>query len=252
MKMSFVRIVVTVFSILFFFSLSKLIFAAPTTSHAYPNRQQQLWALAADALLTERNGEKHDSLAGMERTATNIRLIKDRIRDSWDINSRSDLLDTLKWLEQGGHRAEFEEMGKQVSSMSATERQRYEHDVQVNNRTLLQKVIVVEANYAKLGKKSLIAWDYARYISLCRYGYTVGYLSKQEAWQKIMPAAIKLQSTYSSWLEIGENYLIGYDFWATGNRLYYQRVRTAFALNCLRKNKNSPWNTVPWNVNLAK
>jgi Protein of unknown function (DUF1266) len=41
-----------------------------------------------------------------------------------------------------------------------------------------------------------------------------GYLAEDEAWEKIMPAAAKLHATFSSWKELGENYLIGREFWS--------------------------------------
>ena len=68
--------------------------------------------------------------------------------------------------------------------------------------------------YKKLGEKSLLGWDYGRYICLCRWGYLVGWLNEQEAWEKIMPAAELLQKSFSSWEDLGRNYLIGRLFWS--------------------------------------
>ena len=103
--------------------------------------------------------------------------------------------------------------------------------------------------YRKLGEQSLVAWDYARYISLCREGYSVGYLSEDEAWQRIIYAARILQRTFGSWQELGENYLIGREFWSLAQtQKDGQAMRTIYSR--LLSNSNSPWNRIPWALDL--
>ena len=48
---------------------------------------------------------------------------------------------------------------------------------------LLHRIAVVEKYYTAMGSKSIYGWDYARYVALCGWGYLVGYLSEEEAWQ---------------------------------------------------------------------
>ncbi|HEV2687619.1 MAG TPA: DUF1266 domain-containing protein, partial [Bryobacteraceae bacterium] len=49
------------------------------------------------------------------------------------------------------------------------------------------------------GRKSKLTagWDYPRAIMLARWGYTVGYLTEDEAWSFIWPLAQRLQQTFS-------------------------------------------------------
>lgn len=68
----------------------------------------------------------------------------------------------------------------------------------------------------EFGEKSIAAWDYDRYISLCGWGYIAGYLSEEEAWQRIMPAARLLQKTFESWIDLGKNHVVGREFWSWG------------------------------------
>jgi hypothetical protein len=55
-----------------------------------------------------------------------------------------------------------------------------------------------------------------RAIALCRWGYSVNFLTEKEAWEKIMELARKTQAIYQSWEEFGYDYYMGRVFWASG------------------------------------
>src|SRR5437667_6120667 len=100
-----------------------------------PSDSQKQWALATTAIRTSQNGDRHDILGGQEKTAASMLSAKERLRGSWSIDSREDLFRALDSLARQGHRAGFEKDAA--------------------------------ARYSKLGKKSLLGWDYTRYIALC-------------------------------------------------------------------------------------
>ena len=207
------------------------------------------WALATSAVLTELNRERHDLLAGGPRTEERIREWRENLVEWWGVESRADLLETLERLDADGHRREFERLGAALERMSDAEiralleSRGYDDEVS-------QKVEVVTRWYGRLGAKSLLGWDYARYVALCRWGYLVGYLSEEEAWARIMPVARRLQRAFTSWRELGENYLIGRQFWSlretrTSGDLYEAAYRK------LLEDPGSPWSRLPWNTDLA-
>jgi hypothetical protein len=68
--------------------------------------------------------------------------------------------------------------------------------------------------YRRCRRSSLVGWDYCRYIMLCRWGYMVGFLTEDEVWRRIMPAARTLQGGFGSWAELGQDYLVGREFWS--------------------------------------
>lgn len=118
-----------------------------------------------------------------------------------------------------------------------------------NDPQLAHQVAVVRTHYTRLGKKSLLGWDYTRYVSLCRWGYLVGYLSEDEAWQRIMPKARELQEAFDSWADLGENYLIGREFWSLEETTNYGWLyRTAYQR--LLTNPEGPWMRLPWKLDL--
>ena len=205
------------------------------------------WALATAAILFQANGERHDILAGVERSPENIKEQKESVADSWGIYNKQDLLEVLDGLDKGGHRKHFEALGTYVMSLSDSTR-----NILIKLQTTDQdrnEIDVVMKHYARLGKKSLLGWDYCRYVSLCRRGYLFGYFTEEEAWRKIMYAARILQNTFDSWQDLGENYLIGREFWSYENvGPHGQRYRNAY--DRLLNDPKSPWNITVWNLNL--
>jgi len=202
--------------------------------------EQKGWALATSAILTERNEQRHDLLAGAEATAAEVAHWKGTLQEWWGVRNRKDLIGTLAWLEAAGHRRRFQKMGANLASEANAG----------SDPEYARQIELVRTHYARLGKKSLLGWDHARFVSLCRWGYLVGYLSEDEAWQWIMPKARELQKTFDSWADLGENYLIGREFWSRDETaMHGWRYRAAYQR--LLSNPESPWARFPWTLDLG-
>ena len=207
-----------------------------------PTREQKAWAIAASAILASFNHEPLNTLPSNGSAPATRKLL----RDWWGISNRDDLLGALSWIEQGGHRQLFSELGSRTAQ--ASPEQLKEALTHLNSENA-NSVRVAHRYYGKFGSQSIAGWDYGRYINLCRWGVTAGYLSEDEAWQHAMYAASVLQQTFGSWREFGENYLVGREFWSLrqttidGNAMkgVYQR---------LLNDPASPWNRIPWNLPL--
>jgi hypothetical protein len=99
------------------------------------------------------------------------------------------------------------------------------------------------------GSREAVAWNYPRAVIVARWGYAMGYLSEAEAWTVIMPAAQRLQQTFSSWHELGRSYLTARQvFWGGGVAL--QRENEAVYRSILM-DPASPWRKYPWNLDLG-
>lgn len=211
-----------------------------------PKTDQRLWALATTSVLTEYNHETHDILEGVARNEDNITKHQNLLNYWWGIDSRDGLLFVLDWLEQVGHRKRFDEMGQYMNTLTDEEYEDMIAGLSVEDRSSWD---VVRGNWSRLGAKSLIGWDFCRYIHLCRRGYLLGYLSESESWNLIMPKARFLQVSFDSWADLGDNYLVGREFWslerteASGEFFRQAYVR-------LIENPDSPWNAIPWELSL--
>jgi hypothetical protein len=216
---------------------------------AEPMTPQQAWTLAATALLTERNDDRHDILAGRVLTPSSVEDARRLLRDWWGANDRDGLLDSLRWVAESGHRVGFATSGARLAAMSAGERVLLVVQRRQDFR-LDQKMGVVETHYARLGAAGILGWDLVRFLSLCRWGYAAGYLTEQEAWDRMIPMARTLRHTFTSWRDLGENYMIGRQYWDPEEHIrsgYWYRK----ALDRLLSEPDSPWNRVPWSVDFG-
>jgi hypothetical protein len=210
---------------------------------------RQLWALGASAVLIERNHGCHDLLGADIKNTKNIEKCKQFLLVAgWNVNDRKELIKCLTWLKLGGHREVFNDIGKRLFTLSADQ---YSNllDQYKDNKDTLNEIKVVAHYSPLLGPKSLLGWDYSRYICLCRWGYMAGYLTEQEAWDRIMPVAKLLQKTFDSWQDLGQNYLIGRQFWSYDDK---DRNITEEAYMRLNDMSSSPWNKLPWDLDLSK
>jgi hypothetical protein len=208
------------------------------------------WALGCSAILAERNHHRHDLLAEGEVNWKNIPRTRDLIDEWWGIKSRDDLLGDLTWLNEAGHRRSFELAGIYAVSLSDNEYQKLLEQLKDKEQTC-HKYRIAREHYNQLRAQSISAWDYARFISLCRWGFMVGHISEQEAWQLIMPAARIIQKRFNSWEDMGQNYLLGREFWAYGqNKGAEYLYKDAFQR--LLDMRSSPWNNYNWNMDLTE
>jgi hypothetical protein len=215
-----------------------------------PTEEQKFWALATTAVLTESNRRRHDLLGGCERTPAEIKVWRNSLVKWWGVHNRDDLLDTLKWIEDGGHRKEFDKIAAFLSSVTPETLAEIRRQAATRDPSVINKIEIVIKYKDEFGKKSIIAWDYDRYISLCGWGYIAGYLSEEEAWRKIMPAARLLQNTFDSWRDLGMNHVVGREFWSFEET----RRKGAYTRQCYERlltNPSSPWVRLKWNLNLS-
>jgi hypothetical protein len=230
----------------FFVFLQSILLFTLILCRCGPSEVQKRWALATTGLLTEFNGERHDILGGVELTEEEITRQKRLLSEWWGVDCREDLFFVLDWIEQVGHRRRFEEMGQYMKKLQEDEFRSMLSELAQEDSSSWETVL---RSWFWLGKKSLIGWDFCRYIHLCRKGYFLGYISESEAWNLIMPKARLLQQTFESWKDLGENYLIGREFWSLertkASGWYFQQ-----AFKKLLESPESPWHTLPWELNL--
>ena len=207
------------------------------------------WALGCSAVLSEVNYDRHDLLAGGEINWKNIGRTKKLIKRWWGITTRAELFSELLWLNADGHRKRFDVVGVYIIAISDDG---YKEFLETYNdeQEMLQEIEITRQHYSELRGRGISGWDYARFISLCRWGYMVGHLGEDEVWELIMPVARVLQKRFDSWEDLGRNYLIGREFWS-----YKRTKQTGYkcedAYRRLLDMRSSPWNEYPWDMDLT-
>ncbi|MEN6450776.1 MAG: DUF1266 domain-containing protein [Thermoguttaceae bacterium] len=215
---------------------------------AAPTEQQKRWALATFGVITEAYHRRHDLLGGVEPSPANRKAAHDELlRGAWQLETKQQVLDWVKRSEQGGHRQWFDKLAEDVAKASPEELAELRTDARIDAKTAARVELVAKYR-KKLRNKSLAGWDFARDVGLCGRAYVAGYLTEAEAWQQIMPAARAMQATFDSWADLGENYLIGREFWF-GDDHDQQLMKAAYRR--LRSDASSPWVKIPWRLDLT-
>jgi hypothetical protein len=206
------------------------------------------WALATTAITFEYNGYHQDMLGGTLSTPDVIRKERRLLDQWWSIRTRDDLIKTLSWLQYTGHRRAFEEQGRRIDTLDNAQFE-FALETPSLDEQGRNELEVVRRYHQRLGSTGILAWDLVRYISLCRWGYLVGFLSDDEAWELIMPAALTLQRSFGSWKELQDNFLIGRQYWSL-QQTRQSGARYQAILDRLLKDRSSPLLLNAWSMDL--
>lgn len=172
----------------------------------------------------------------------------------WGINSRVELLETIQWLNDGGHRGHWKKIWACLQQIPSEE---WSISSQIVANTLAadgadpetvaeytENLVDGISNIKALGlldnfnSWNCITWDYARAINLCRWGFDVGYLKKEEALSKIKGYATEIFSTYHSWEEVSMGYILGFVMWNADSYALNEMLHQHYVL---LNNSRSPW-----------
>jgi hypothetical protein len=204
------------------------------------------WALGMAGLLTQVNGEDHAVLGGGLATPDEIESRLATLRRDWDSGTRDELLKTLQWLASEGHRKEYNEASRLDLELSA------KVGVGQPIRTNIDAEMAGHMNFARrhrarIGHRSLLAWDAARLVTVAGWGALARLVSEDEAWSYILPMAQAVQRTYASWEEFGKHHLLGREFWSgEWDGRFARCFLDMFA------SPASPWRTLPWTLDLSQ
>lgn len=201
--------------------------------------QTRLWGLAAGGLLTKLNNESFDQLAS--------RLGRDGsrhcLREWWDVDHFLDLKRTFEWLWSEGHsRSCIKLCDAFFPPGEPTETTSYEITSELYG--------FMEAHLDQLRTSRLVAWDMSRLINVARWGYTANYIRGAEAWAWIQRSARRLQESFCSWKAVGQDFILGYQFW-------WYSIAASYDMDLISPYKwmisdsQSPWVKLAWNTPLV-
>jgi hypothetical protein len=214
----------------------------------------RIHALAFGAILDSLNGDPHSQLAlplGPAETQDREQKKRQLLASAWGINSREDLLNTLAGLQSGerGSRRAFWETRHKLLEGKMENYIRIISDPSADNNGASTLIVATHLSPIRGSALPISAWDFGRYINLCRWGFVCGWLTEQESWDRIIPAARLLQSSYTSWDEFASDYLLGRNFWNPESGSDNETIRYTIAL--LKLPPKGLWSTIPWSQPLG-
>ena len=238
-------------SMVAFFIIALYFICNARTVYSAELTEKQLWAIALTGIITEINSGSHTTLRmSLGDSDFHKRKILELLNRDWDISDRNDLLGTLKLMEENGHAPEFDLIKKIIrENDNNLDKIKEKHKL---NSIEYKRLLFISQHWESLKFVSIKSWDLGRNISLCRWGYEVGFLSETEAWNRMMNYAKMIQPLYRSWEEYGYTYTIGRMYWASGDSSRSATVneRTGAVFSSLIKGEVGQWHNLKWNINL--
>lgn len=169
------------------------------------------WTRAMGSVLIYLNDGNPYYFGGYKATEDNKNAAVNILSQSWNINSRSDLLMQIQSLLKQGDRKAFRKEAKEMNAMSKKD---LKTAMKQLSGELLTHYEMVQYNWETWKKKGLLAWDMCRISHLVQWGYVAGYLSCEEAQALMEPVAKQLKDNFTSWEEVQNNWLDGYCLFA--------------------------------------
>lgn len=177
------------------------------------------WFNASYAVLTAVNGWDPNRFAGLPANDQSMELEKQMLDEWWGVTDRASADENLDWILSEGHRTGFaEDMGALADAGMADVAEGERVDFVKANFDVVDEEAESYANgfalYERFGENALAGWDYCRALSLMGYYYIAGYYTEEEALDKSLEIAQTLQPLFTSWDELMDSYLGGYEYWA--------------------------------------
>ena len=216
------------------------------------------WVLAAAALPGLLRGVDPNTLAGRALSGLNERRTRKWLQKNWEVDGPEELEEIQEWLLETGHRTEFFEEIQRFRLFTDEYTTGFLHRVEQGlegtdspqeMEELKGRVAIARERGLALSEAGFLAWDYLRYLDLCRAGFLAGYLDEEEAWDAMLAVAQVLQSRYDSWEACAAAYLAAREYWSVvdmaANGVACQKI-----YDQLLNSPNSPWKLVPWGLAL--
>lgn len=214
-----------------------------------------LWFNGIYGIITTRNGGDISLFGGYDMNEAGLSdMVKQGLKESWDVTDRKSADETLQWLLEEGHNAEVVETYKENGLTDFTREElvtelsdsSYKEEERVYYLGLFD---AVEA----YGDNAILAWDLSRAMQLSSWYYLAGYYTYEEALDSCLEIATRLQSTYTSWDEMIQSYFYGFQYWNEDDMNdpsseSYARIEI---YNNLKEEANSPY-SLDWNLELKK
>lgn len=199
-------------------------------------------ALAFCAIYTKMDPGRTDVLAPYSLDGDYIEYTRGLLDESWGVYGRYELLTSMEWLVNGGHREGFLAKGQKIKTLS---KQQVATFISRQDSASHTQWEIVSQYGEKFNEKSILAWDFSRFMLLARTGYEAQYLTAEEVCSLIVPAGIILQETFDSWQEYGENFVVGRWYWR-GREEDHQKARKS--VDALMRDVDSPWKKYSWDM----
>lgn len=177
-----------------------------------------IWINAIYAIPTYADSRDYRFIGGTMPYIEDASSLELMLESGWGVTDRKSALECVEKLIQKGHQSSYMEYMEKLSMQGLLDLQENEVREYFEGENLedkeLNKYIAAYRIYKNDAENGIIAWDYCRAVQLLGYYYVMDYITLEECMDKSLEIAKQLQSTYASWDEMANSYLLGYEFWS--------------------------------------
>lgn len=229
----------------------------PDQDEAEPLPDTILWFNATYAPLTYSNGWNWRLISGLAQTESNVEIQKALLVSSWEVYDRESALETVESIKTEGHRSKCRECMEELEELGMLdldEEAFYEKFMESGIEEHAGRyVIAYYMHQAGMDADAIAAWDLCRVNQLYADYYFCGYMTYEEAMDASLENSLSLQEMYTSWEDMVDSYMLGYQFWQ-GDLALTEDSPTLERYNyytMLQKMEDGPY-SLDWNMKLEK
>lgn len=212
------------------------------------------WFNATYALITDLNGGDAGIVAGF-KPGTKIEMtMKGVLSRDWEVTDRASLEESIDWLLTEGHNQDaldyLMESGAEGMDRAGLITAMDQSGFDSEDKVMLQSIYDAKAAY---GEQAIAGWDYSRAMSLIGWGYLAGFYTYEEAMDKSLETAQKIQKIFDSWDDFMNSYFLGYSYWSGNDPedISSQAYKRQKLYEELKAEKDGIY-SVDWNTSLVK
>ncbi|MFV0441739.1 MAG: DUF1266 domain-containing protein [Lachnospirales bacterium] len=169
------------------------------------------WSNSANMLNMVANETNVNEFGGYKVTNSNTREVKKYLKETWNITDKTDLIHTLKYLNDGYTNTQF------VNNYNYIMNYQKNSNTDYTNTKSDEQVIYY---FDTFGDKALIGFDYGRSNMLIGLSYVAGLISIDEAITYINDLIILVQEDFANWADFNNSFLRGLNFFSIQNDNY--------------------------------
>lgn len=224
---------------------------------AEPLADTILWFNATYATLTYSNGWNWRLVSGLEQTQSNVELQKSLLASSWEVYDRKTALETVESVKTKGHRSKCRECMEELEELGMLdlkEEDFYEKFTESGIEEHAGRYVIAYYMYQSgMDADAIAAWDLCRVNQLYADYYFCGYMTYEEAMDASLENSLTLQKMYTSWEDMMDSYMLGYQFWQGDLALTDDSptLERYSYYDMLLKMEDGPY-SLDWNMKLEK
>lgn len=223
----------------------------PEPTSAEYGRDPALWGrfgILLSGIVSTLNDHSLDGLDVEEHVPVLEQQVLSVVRRSWGIDGRGDLLETIRYLSQGGYTERYH-----FYCEAETPEELMTGDEDEDDREGIARAWAFAQHYkAKYSPAFMAGWDVGRAAMLARWGSYLGWITPEEAQGILWDLAQRAAQDLGGWREFAQSYLFGGLMWkllcsspAAGYLGYLADAATSLLMG-KADGSGGQWRDCPW------